>query len=135
MSAPAIVESVEVKTGVNVLYGSLGGNGIVSVYTKKEFEPTENTKSPRTLMKVPGYSRSRKFNSPDYSNPENDTTKMDYRSTIYWNPEVVTEGKTGKTSVSFFASDLPGKYRIIVEGVLQNGEPIRSVHLLAVENH
>ncbi len=128
---PATVESVEVKTRVNVLYGLQGGNGIVAVYTKKEFEQMQSTKG-MALMKVPGYLRSRKFNSPDYANSGTDTTKIDYRSTIYWNPEMITDMKTGITTVSFFAADLPGKYRIIAEGVAQNGEPVRCVYFVEV---
>ncbi len=128
---PNTVESIEVKNGINVLYGSVGGNGIVAVYTKKEFEQVPNTKS-LAVMKVPGYSRSRNFTAPDYSNPQTDKTKVDYRSTIYWNPNVVIDAKSGKATVSFFAADLPGKYRVVTEGVLQNGEAVRGVYFLDV---
>jgi hypothetical protein len=130
---PAIVETIEVKKGINVLYGSLGGSGIVSIYTKKDFQKNESIKS-MLVMKVPGYSRARVFNAPDYSDPQTDTTQADYRSTIYWNPTVITDAKTGTASVSFFATDLPGKYRIFIEGVNQNGEPVRGTHFIVVES-
>lgn len=130
---PAIVETIEVKKGINVLYGSLGGSGVVSIYTKKDYQQNESTKS-MSMMKVPGYSRAREFSAPDYSDPQTDTTQADYRSTIYWNPEVITDDKTGLASVSFFATDLPGKYRIEVEGVNQNGEPVRGSYFINIEN-
>ena len=131
---PASVESVEVSTSVNVLYGSVGGNGIVSVYTKKEFE--EEVKSGRnlTVIKVPGYSRPHIFNSPDYDNPATDAIKSDYRSTIYWNPEVILNASEGTATVSFFAADLPGKYRIVAEGINEKGNPIRCVYLVRIDN-
>ena len=131
---PNDVESVELRAGVNVLYGSLGGNGILAIYTKKDFTKFSEAKN-LPIMKVPGYARARRFNAPDYSNPQTDTTKADYRSTIYWNPNVVTDAKTGRATVSFFAADLPGKYRMVVEGVTQNGEPVRCVYFVEVTNN
>jgi len=131
---PAIVESVEVKTGVNVLYGSIGGNGIVSVYTKKDFEKPEETKAIE-VMKVPGYSAARKFSAPDYNDPKTDTSQPDYRSTIYWNADVTTDSKTGLATISFFAADLAGKYRVVAEGVTGKGEPVRCVYFVEINNN
>jgi TonB-dependent Receptor Plug Domain len=62
---PNTVESIEVKTGVNVLYGSLGGNGVVSIYTKMGFEDeavSERKNIPK--LKVAGYAGVRKFDHP-----------------------------------------------------------------------
>jgi len=128
---PAIVESIEVKKSINVLYGSLGGSGIVSIYTRKDYEIKENTNSLATI-KVPGYSATRKFSAPDYASSQTDMNRQDYRSTIYWDPEVVTDGKTGTAVVSFFASDLTGKYRVEAEGVTKNGEPVRSIYFIEI---
>ncbi len=130
---PAIVETIEVKKGINVLYGSLGGSGIVSIYTKKDYQKNESMKA-LSVMKVPGYSRAREFSAPDYSDPQTDTSQADYRSTVYWNPKVKPDDKTGAASVSFFASDLPGKYQVVVEGITQNGEPVRGTYLIEIEN-
>ena len=33
---PSIVETIEVKNGINVLYGSSGGSGIVAIYTRRD---------------------------------------------------------------------------------------------------
>lgn len=44
----------------------------------------------------------------------------DLRSTIHWEPNIITD-KEGKASVSFYSSDLPGQYSIIVEGTDMNG--------------
>ncbi len=128
---PAIVETIEVKNAINVLYGSFGGSGIISIYTKKDYQKNERVK-PITMMKVQGYSRALKFSAPDYSDPQTDKVQADYRSTIYWNPEVTTDTKTGLAKVSFFAADLPGRYSIVVEGVTQKGEPVRSTRFIVV---
>lgn len=133
---PNTVESIEVKTGVNVLYGSLGGNGVVSIYTKMGFEEEEAVSERKNIpkLKVAGYAGVRKFNHPIYSNPETDKTITDYRSTIYWNPNVSTKSNTGVASISFFAADLPGKYQVVAEGVTQKGEPIRCVYFIEVRD-
>jgi hypothetical protein len=133
---PSTVESIEVKTGVNVLYGSAGGDGVVSIYTKKDMqeEIVKNTKGV-TPTKVLGYSKPRKFNYPDYNRLEIDKTRADYRSTIYWNPEVKTNSATGSAVVSFFAADLPSRYQIVAEGVTQKGEPIKCVYFIEVSDN
>lgn len=132
---PNRVESIEVKTGINVLYGSIGGNGIVAVYLKDREEETENKNvKEASLVKIPGYAVSREFESPDYSNSPSAENIIDYRSTIYWNPTVITNAETGVATVSFFAASLPNQYKIVVEGVLENGEPMRCEQVVQIDN-
>ena len=128
---PNNVESVEVKRGINVLYGFYGGAGILAIYTKDGSNIVKDTKHLSTI-KVPGYARSRRFKSPDYSDPTADHP-VDYRALVYWNPEVITNDRTGEAVVSFYATDLQGRYRIVVEGVAQNGKPVRSVSFIEVD--
>jgi hypothetical protein len=128
---PATVETIEVKSGVNVLYGSLGGNGIVSVYTRKDIEKPKSSKS-LPIMKVQGYARSREFIAPDYEDPTSNN-RVDQRATLYWNPNIVTEAKTGTATLSFFAADLPGKYRVVAEGVNQKGKPVQALYFIIIE--
>ncbi len=131
---PQTVESIEVKTGVNVLYGSLGGNGVISIYTRKDIsDDLVKTSKGVSSTKIMGYYTPQKFHHPDYANPETDKTRDDYRATVYWNPEVRIPAKTGTASVSFFAAALPGKYHVVVEGVAKNGQPIRCVYEFEVK--
>ncbi len=130
---PATVESIELKTGVNVLYGSSSVGGVLSVYTKKGTSEEEVTvKKNIPVIKVPGYSKPRRFSFPDYEDPKTNSGVTDYRSLLYWNPEMITDQKTGTASVSFFASDLPGRYRVVAEGVTQSGKPVRCVTFVDV---
>ncbi len=131
---PATVESVELKTGVNVLYGAAGFGGILSVYTRQGVSEEEaKVKKNIPIVKVPGYSKSTRFEFPDHSNPRTEVAVADYRSLLYWNPDVRTGPKTGMTTVSFFASDLPGRYRVVAEGVTQQGKPVRCVTFIEIE--
>jgi hypothetical protein len=84
-------------------------------------------------LKVPGYSPARIFRAPDYSDPATDQTQNDFRSTIYWNPKIITSPEAGKATVSFYAADLEGSYRIIVEGISDHGDPIRCEFMTRVE--
>ena len=132
---PNTVESVEVKTGINVLYGSLGGNGIVAIYTRKDIGNQESKiiNSP-TMMNVIGYSRPRKFNHVNYSGTSPFEMDSKCKSTIYWNPIVKTDAIKGTATISFYASDVAGKYRLVAEGVTEKGEPIRCVYIIEISN-
>ena len=135
MINPNTVESVEFTTRLNPLYGSAGAFGVLSIYTKTGL-PEDDVKTAQNfqLIKLPGYSMTRSFRYPNYSNPKTDKTIPDYRATIYWNPEILTDSKTGTATVSFFTADLPGLYRIVGEGVTQKGEPVRCVYFIEVDN-
>ena len=54
-----------------------------------------------------GYSVTRVFYSPKYDNPANSRDGVDLRSTIYWNPAVITD-KNGSASFDFFNADGTG---------------------------
>jgi hypothetical protein len=130
---PSAIETVEVKTGINSLYGSAGGSGIVSIYLKIEIEAGA-VHSDQSILTVPGYFRPRVFPTPDYSKSRKEDDPIDYRSLIYWNPSINTNPKSGTASVSFYASDLIGQYRVDVEGVTQKGEPLHAKYIILVES-
>ena len=134
---PATVESVEVSTRIRPTYGSLGGFGIVSIYTKTGLIDETDLKSAPNfqLLKIAGYARPRMFNYPDYSNPATDATRTDFRSLLYWNPVLRTNASTGTVAVTFFAADLPGRYRVVLEGLTQTGAPVRHEQFITVEDH
>ena len=85
-------------------------------------------------VRLTGYANPTTFLAPDYSLSTTDTGRVDFRATIYWNPSVKTDARTGSTSVSFWSADIATTYRIVVEGVTQNGVPVRSVYFIEVDN-
>ncbi len=123
---PSTVESIELKTRLSVLNGTLGGFGVLSIYTKTDVDEVPKTNKKIPIIKVPGYVRPRKFRFPRYDEVT-DASATDFRSLLYWNPEVKTSEKTGAASVSFYAADLPVRYRVVVEGVTQQGKAVRNV--------
>ncbi len=126
------IESIEFTSRLNSLYGTQGAYGVISVYTKTGMS-VDNTDPNFQTLKLPGFSKRRMFAAPDYSNPQTDATQTDFRATIYWNPDVKTKAGTGTSSVSFFAADLPGLYRVVVEGVTAEGTPVRGETYLTIE--
>ncbi len=61
-----------------------------------------------------GFSPNKEFYSPKYENIKT-KTRPDYRPTLYWNANVVTN-KDGKATVTFYNSDIAKKLNIVIEG-------------------
>jgi hypothetical protein len=72
-----------------------------------------------------GYSKEREFYSPKYA-PNAAITSNDLRTTIYWNPKIVTD-ESGKTSFEFFNADGKGTYKAVIEGIDKDGNIGRTV--------
>lgn len=71
------------------------------------------------------------FYSPKYSINAKANGK-DQRSTIHWEPDIVTDS-SGKTAVSFFSADNPGTYSIIIEGSDMNGNVGRQTGKITIK--
>ena len=75
----------------------------------------------RYVYKPIGFSLPKQFYSPRYTiKNKNIAPGIDLRSTIHWEPNVITD-KNGKATVSFFSADKPADYTIIMEGTDLNG--------------
>jgi hypothetical protein len=132
----AEVESIEVfkndgVSGINKMFGTLG---VVSVTMKKQNKEKISFAQLQEMMPPPsifnlmpqGYAAVREFYSPKYLVPKiNGTT--DLRTTIYWNPKVVTDKVTGLTTFDFYNADSRGTYRATIEGLDADGNLGRSV--------
>ncbi|MGY4384869.1 hypothetical protein ACVWYN_001903 [Pedobacter sp. UYP24] len=55
------------------------------------------------------------FYSPKYLGNPADMAEPDYRSTIYWEPNIITDAN-GRARLSFYTSDIKGNYTISMEG-------------------
>jgi hypothetical protein len=65
-----------------------------------------------------GYGIAREFYSPKYIVGK--TAGPDLRTTVYWNPKIVTD-KTGTALFDFFNADGRGTYRATIEGIDADG--------------
>lgn len=156
----ADVATVEVlRSGNASIYGMVGGGGVLVITTKKgdQESPEAVEEQDGLLGSFTGFYKGREFYSPKYDVPASNDAPVakvvpvpkvvpvakvvpvpggrpvqDLRTTAYWQPELVTD-KDGKASFSFYTSDLPGVYRVVVEGVDANGNPGRRVYRYVVQ--
>ena len=54
------------------------------------------------------------------------------RSTISWNPNIITD-KDGKASFEYFNNDTKGTYRVVIEGIDDDGNLGRQVYKYEVK--
>jgi hypothetical protein len=130
------IESIEVlrSIGYTAIYGARGGSGVLIITTKRgesnyevrRYAPGVVTYSPK------GYYKVRAFYSPRYDDPKTNVSVPDLRSTIYWNPNIVTD-KDGKASFDYFNADTKGTYRMVIEGIDADGNLGRKVYRYKVE--
>jgi len=126
--SPMDVGSIEVlrRPGSLGIYGSLGAGGVIIITTKQGDGSYSNLHTPGIVTYSPqGIYEVKTFESPDYSNPEVNKNEQDLRSTIYWNPNIVTDEK-GEVKFEFYSADRTGHYRIVIEGIDLNGRIGRS---------
>lgn len=114
------------KSGANLaMFGSRGGNGVISIFTKRG-EVTFRDNLMNVVVHQPlGYHHPAAFYSPRYDTAEmlhNDTP--DLRSTLYWNPSVKTDGE-GRVVLDFYTADTDNtSYSITIEGLTEEGKII-----------
>jgi hypothetical protein len=70
------------------------------------------------LSRIKGYYEQREFYQPNYDKESN--SLPDYRNTLLWAPEVITN-ENGEATVDFFCSDINSSFLGIVEGVGREG--------------
>ena len=95
--------------------------GIIDITTKKgDFKPRL---SGEYIMEFELESplSDKRYSSPDYSSKVFQRIP-DYRTQLYWAPNVVVESK--KLSRHFYTSDVPGTYQIVLEGYTDEGRYI-----------
>ncbi len=134
---PKDVYSIEVlRSGAYLaVYGSNAPGGALVITTKRGGENSYVTsETPAGLITYPikGFYMARTFYSPKYNGAKSNLQRPDMRSTIYWNPNIITD-KDGKATFEYFNADAKGTYRVVVEGIDDNGNLGRQVYRYKVE--
>lgn len=104
--------------------GSSGSGGAIAVYTKKGKEVQGDFKG-LDFAKIPGYSPVKQFYSPDYSTYDIEHSQPDLRSTLYWNPFIVTDKNNKRIILNFYNNDVTKRFRIVIEGISEDGRLTR----------
>jgi alpha-2-macroglobulin-like protein len=73
----------------------------------------------------------REFYVPKYRKNDKDTLRQDFRSVIFWSPNVRTNAQ-GEATVRFCAADALTTYRATLEGLSEKGVPVHAEQKMVV---
>jgi hypothetical protein len=133
---PADVESVSTISVSDVAYikvidppfmGSAGGGagGAISIYTRKGGDTPKTNGKGLEKGQVIGYTAMKDFYSPDYSHAAPNDDIEDVRSTLLWSPYLLMDKTNRRVKLEFYNNDLSTSYRVVLEGVNENGKLTR----------
>jgi hypothetical protein len=94
----------------------------LEITTRAKKGPFMQITSGTYLYRALPFSLAKQFYSPKYT-VKNKSTAMgtDLRSTIFWEPNVVTD-KEGKATISFYSADKASNYTVVLEGTDMGGQ-------------
>ncbi|MFC4230268.1 hypothetical protein ACFOW1_00090 [Parasediminibacterium paludis] len=98
-----------------------GASGAIVIYTRKPDEIKYNGTSILKSVQLLGYTAYKEFYQPDYFVPQLNGP-IDARTTLYWNPFVLTDKNNKTFKVDFYNSDVVKKFRIVIEGMNALGQ-------------
>jgi hypothetical protein len=118
---PAEVATIKVITSQAKLskFGNLGKNGVVLVETKVIGNADRVPRS-KSFFEASGLTDALPFRVIAHNE---ERRFPDFRAALFWAP-VLRSDKSGKISFSFCAADNPGRFKIIVDGITEDGEPV-----------
>jgi hypothetical protein len=117
---PLKVRKLEV-VGKRYFLGPNAYSGIVSFTTYKGNYDGFELDRHSILVDYEGMQWQREFYSPNYATTQESGGHLpDFRDLLFWSPDIHPDGK-GNSQFSFYTSDLPGKYKIVVQGVGRDG--------------
>ena len=117
---PLKVKNIEIITR-KYFYGPSIFNGIVNFVTYQP-DPSILSELNSAILEYEGMQYQREFYSPVYENDEQVMSRMpDFRNVLYWSPDIQSDAQ-GKAELSFYTSDLKGKYIGVVQGMTRDGK-------------
>jgi hypothetical protein len=114
-------------------FGSFGGGagGAIAIYTKRggSRRASANTGLGMENTLLGGYSVFKDFFNPNYEKlPEN--FEADNRTTLYWNPYVLTNKRNTRVRIEFYNNDTSKKLQVVLEGINSSGKLARVVKII-----
>ncbi len=97
------------------IYGERGKGGVVLITTKNGWNSTQTR----------AYATTRTFYAPIYTSKAAPEVRNDFRTTIFWKPDVTTDEK-GEATIEFYNSDALTTFRATLEGFGETGNIGRS---------
>ena len=131
---PTDIYSIEVlRTPIYTnVYGPAGSNGVIILNLKPGALAIGRQAFGIATYRHNGFYKAREFYTPKYEKSDSSVKYTAPRSTVYWNPGVVTSAE-GVADIEFFTEN-PGSYRVLVEGVDEDGRLGRQIFKFQVKN-
>jgi hypothetical protein len=128
--SPKNINKINVVKGI-YYYGAKSFNGIV-VFTTKNGDYETKLKGNFILRPELLRPQSKKeYFQPDYANNKNERIP-DYRHQLLWTPKVDLNNPA--PPLKFYASDVSGKYEIVLEGFSANGKPVFIKEIIEIKD-
>jgi hypothetical protein len=103
--------------------GAMGGGagGAIAIYTRRggDVKPTPGKGLANNI--VYGYTGVRQFYSPNYGTFDKRNEEKDYRSTVYWNPNITLYPGKRQVTLTFYNNDVSDFFRVVIEGMTSDG--------------
>jgi hypothetical protein len=133
----AEIERIDILTGLSKgsVYGADGAGGVINILTKSGNPNKDFSDDPVTgnaTINAKGYDPVREFYTPSGLYDINAPIAIDYRSTIYWNPNVNTD-PSGKAQIEFLLTESKPEVFVDLQGISKSGEPIRATYRFQVK--
>lgn len=117
------ISFLDVLKGVDAaVYGTRGANGVVAAYTYNFNRFYDREYPGVTDFVVEGFYTAKEFFKPNYNIEKIKDNKPDYRTTLHWEPFLKEK------ELSFFTGDQQGKFIINIEGITEQGQPIKGIY-------
>ena len=136
---PNDVSSVEIlrNAGTMGVYGVKAGHGgIIVINSKKGNENNNNSKkyvAGLVVSNMRGFYPAKIFYIPKYKTFQENSRIQDFRSTMLWQPNLVTD-LYGRAMSKTFNSSIIGTYRVVAEGMDMEGNIGREVYRYSIKD-
>jgi hypothetical protein len=118
---PLKVKKLDIITQ-SYFYGNMAFEGILNFVTYNGHLQGFELDPHSTVIDYEGLQSQREFYSPVYDTKQQAESRLaDFRNLIYWSPDIKTNSK-GETDLSFYSSDLTGKFVAIIQGISADGK-------------
>jgi hypothetical protein len=105
-------------------FGSRGANGVISIITKSGDILLPDKLVYHTVnKKISGYSEARVFYSPQHLTSSAAATGPDFRTTLFWKPNIRLQSNRYQF-IKFFNADNSATIRVRAEGITNTGIPV-----------
>ncbi len=108
--------------------GAVGGGagGAIAIYTRRGNDVASEPGKGLSTHVINGYTPVKEFYAPNYSTFDRRNEQRDGRTTLYWNPMVLTTPNKKSVTLVFYNNDVTNAFRVVIEGMTRDG---RLVHI------